>query len=244
MQPTYDPALVLVSVGIAILGVQTALVLTAAGYDRRFGAWRTSFALANSGLLMGVACWAAHLVGLMAVTPPVPLTWAVAETVGSLGAAIAGTGAGLYIARARLLRRWSLPAAALAMGLGIAGMHCLGMGAVRGGPGLAFDLYLLLGAAAFAMAASWIGLWLALRRRGVLMPLVGGAVLGSAVAGTHYAVMAVGTHLAPIEAGLAEGMPLLDQRLMAYLIAGGIVAVSVANLALLGLIARLRSRSA
>ncbi len=49
MHVTYDPVLVVVSIGIAILGAQTAFTLTAGGYDRRFGAWRTSFALANSG---------------------------------------------------------------------------------------------------------------------------------------------------------------------------------------------------
>ncbi len=116
MHVTYDPILVLFSIGVAILGAQTAFALTAGGYDRRFGAWRTSFALANSGLVMGLTSWAAHLVGLMAIKLPVPLGWAVAGTLGSIGVAIAGTGAGLYIARARLLRHWSIPAGALCVG--------------------------------------------------------------------------------------------------------------------------------
>lgn len=131
---------------------------------------------------MGITSWAAHLVGLMAVTLPVPLTWAIAETVGSIGVAI-------------------------------------------------------------AMAASWVGLWLALRRRGVLAPLAGGAVQGLAVAGAHYAAMA-GTFFVPLELDVDPGSPLLNQSLLAYLIAGGIVAVSVANLVFLGVIAMRRNRSA
>jgi len=242
MHPTYDPVLVLVSIGVAILGAQTAFALTAGGYDRRFGAWRTSFALANSGLVMGLTSWAAHLVGLMAITLPVPFSWSFAETVASFAVAIAGTGAGLYIARARLLRRWSIPAAALCIGLGIAGMHYLGMSAARG-PGLAYDLRFVLASVAVAVAASWIGLWLALRRRGVLPPLAGGTVQGLAVAGTHYAAMA-GTFFVPLELGVEEGTPFLGQGLIAYLIAGGIAALSIANLVLLGLIAMRRSRAA
>jgi NO-binding membrane sensor protein with MHYT domain len=242
MHVTYDPVLILVSIGIAILGAQTAFALTAGGYDRRFGKWRTSFALANSGLIMGLTSWATHLVGLMAVTLPVPLAWAVAETVGSCCVAIAGTGAGLYIARARLLRRWSIPAGAFCMGLGIVGMHYLGMSAVRG-PGLAYDLRLVLASVVLGIAASWVGLWLAMRRRGVVPPLAGGTVQGLAVAGTHYVAMA-GTFFVPLELGVEEGAPFLGHGLIAYLIAGGIAALSIANLVLLGLTAIHRARSA
>jgi NO-binding membrane sensor protein with MHYT domain len=68
-------------------------------------------------------------------------------------------------------------------------------------------------------------------------------VQGLAVAATHYTAMA-GTFFVPLETAPEAGTPLLGQSLLAYLIAGGIAAVSVANLALLGLIAVRRSRSA
>jgi NO-binding membrane sensor protein with MHYT domain len=172
----------------------------------------------------------------------VPLSWAIAETLGAIGIAIVGTGAGLYIARARLLRRWSIPAGALCMALAIAGMHYLGMSAVRG-CGVAYDLRLVAASVAIAIAASLIGVGLASSRRGPRSALAGGAVQGLAVAATHYTAMA-GTFFVPLETAPEAGTPLLGQSLLAYLIAGGIAAVSVANLALLGLIAVRRSRSA
>jgi diguanylate cyclase len=242
MAVTYDPVLILLSIGVAILGALTAVALTMGGYDRQFGAWRTSFALANSGLIMGSTAWAMHFVGLMAVTLPVPLNYGIAETIGSIGLAIAGTGAGLYTARARLLRRWSIPASALCVGLGIAGMHYLGMSAVRG-CGLAYDIRLAAASVALGVGLAGVGLWLAVRRRGVLARLAGGVVLGLALASTHYAAMA-GTFFVPLEMEIELSVPLFSNTLLAYLIAGGIAAVSVSNLVFLGLLTMRRNRSA
>src|SRR5262249_35859675 len=149
MAVTYDPFLVLLSTGVAILGSLTALALTADGYDREFGAWRTSFALANSGLVMGSTISSMHFIAMMAVFFPVPVAYSAPETVGSISVAIVATGTGLYLTRARKLGRWSIPVGGLLMGLGIAGMHYLGMSALRG-CGLAYDLRLL--AASIAVA--------------------------------------------------------------------------------------------
>ena len=163
MAATYDPLLVLLSVGVAIMGSLTALALTAGGYDRGFGAWHTSFALTNSGLVMGSTIWSMHFIGMMAVALPVPVDYEAAQTIGSIGVAIMATGAGLYLTRARMLGRWSIPAGGLLMGLGIAGMHYLGMSAIRG-CGLAYDLRLVAASVAIAIAPATAALWVSFHR--------------------------------------------------------------------------------
>src|SRR5512145_2470003 len=125
MAVAYDPVLVLLSIGVAILGSLTALALTL-GADEQGGSWRAGFALANSGLIMGSTIWSMHFVAMMAVAVPVPVNYGVVETVASICIAIAATGAGLYLTRKRKLRGWSIPVGGLLMGLGIAGMHYLG----------------------------------------------------------------------------------------------------------------------
>jgi NO-binding membrane sensor protein with MHYT domain len=243
MTITYDPVLVLLSIGVSILGSLTALALTAGGYDRDFGAWRTSFALANSGLIMGSTICAMHFIAMMAVEIPVPVDYSTPETVGSICVAIVAAGTGLYLTRARLLGRGSIPVGGLLMGLGIAGMHYLGMSAVRG-CGLAYDLQLVAASVAIAIAASTAALWFTFTgRRGVLATLAGGTVQGLAIAAMHYTAMAA-TFFVPLEMAVEPSAPVFSRSLLAYLIAGGIAAVSVANLALLALLSTYRSRSA
>jgi diguanylate cyclase len=240
---TYDPVLVLLSIGVAILGSLTALALTAGGYDRHFGTWRTGFAFANSGLVMGSTIWSMHFIAMMAVELPVPVNYSALETIGSISVAIVATGVGLYLTRARRLGRWSIPAGGLLMGLGIAGMHYLGMSAIRG-CGLAYDLRLGVTSVVIAVAASTAALWFTFTgRRGALGMLAGGTVQGLAIASLHYTAMAA-TFFVPLETAVELSTPLFGQSMLAYLIASGIAAVSTANLALLGLLSMYRSRSA
>jgi NO-binding membrane sensor protein with MHYT domain len=115
MTVTYDPVLVLLSIGVAILGSLTALALSSRSQEQ--GTWRTSFTLANSGLIMGSTIWSMHFVAMMAVSVPVSVNYGIAETVGSICIAIAATGIGLYLTRTRMLGIGSIPVGGLLMGL-------------------------------------------------------------------------------------------------------------------------------
>jgi NO-binding membrane sensor protein with MHYT domain len=242
MTVTYDPALVLLSIGVAILGSMTALMLTAGGYDRGLGAWRTGFAFANSGLIMGSTIWSMHFVAMMAVEVPVPVNYNMVETIASIVVAIVATGAGLYLTRARALGRGSIPVGGVLMGLGIAGMHYLGMSAIRG-CGLGYDLQLVLASVAIAIGASMAALWFTFTGRGVLTTLAGGIVQGLAIASMHYTGMAA-TYYVPLGMTVDLATPLFSQAVLAYLIATGIAVVSTGNLILLGLFSVYRNRSA
>jgi NO-binding membrane sensor protein with MHYT domain len=133
--------LVLLSIGVAILGSLTALALTSFSDDSDdsdAGAGQRSVVLTCGGLIMGATIWSMHFVAMMAVDFPVIVTYNLIETVGSIGIAIIATGAGLYLASTRRLGRASIPLGGVLMGLGIAGMHYLGMSAIRG-CGLDYD---------------------------------------------------------------------------------------------------------
>ena len=82
------------------------------------------------------------------------------------------------------------------MGLGIAGMHYLGMSAIRG-CGLAYDLRLVGASLAIAISASMAALWFAFYKRGVVTTLLGGVVQGLAIASMHYTAMAA-TYFVPL----------------------------------------------
>jgi|GEM_PF-455542 len=235
MTVTYQPVLVLLSIGVAILGSLTALALTAAA-GRGGASSQRSFALANGGLIMGATIWSMHFVAMMAVEFPVVVNYSLAETVGSVAIAMVATGVGLYLASARKLGLLSIPVGGLLMGLGIAGMHYLGMSAIRG-CGLAYDLRLVAASVGIAVVASTAALWFAFYRRGVGMTLAGGVVQGLAIASMHYTAMAA-TYFVPLGVEAAISPPIFTQSLLAYLIALGIAAISAGNFLLIAFMGR------
>jgi NO-binding membrane sensor protein with MHYT domain len=243
MTVIYQPVLVFLSIGVAILGSLTALALTSGARDRDGEeAWQTSFALANGGLIMGSTIWSMHFIAMMAVELPVLVNYNLVETIASVCIAIIATGIGLYLASARRLGVWSIPVGGVLMGLGIAGMHYLGMGAIRG-CGLAYDMMLVAASIAIAIGASIAALWFAFYRRGVLTTLAGGVVQGLAIASMHYTAMAA-TFFVPLDVAVELTTPLFTQSLLAYMIACGIGVVSAGNLALLAVLSMQQDSSA
>jgi NO-binding membrane sensor protein with MHYT domain len=121
------------------------------------------------------------------------------------------------------------------MGLGIAGMHYLGMSAIRG-CGLDYDYGLVAASVGIAVGASMAALWFAFYRRNVLMTIAGGMVQGLAIASMHYTAMAA-TYF--VSSGMEIQMsPLFSQSKMAYMIASGIIIISAVNLSLVALMTR------
>src|SRR5262245_47057070 len=164
MTVTYQPVLVLLSVGVAILGSLTALALTSLSDSGDSTAGQKSFALASGGLIMGATIWSMHFIAMMAVDFPVPITYNLSETIGSIGIAIVATGAGLYLASSRRLGWLSIPLGGILMGLGIAGMHYLGISAIRG-RGLGYDRGLVGASVGIAIGASMPEVWIACHER-------------------------------------------------------------------------------
>ena len=200
------------------------------------------FCLANGGLIMGSTIWSMHFIAMMAVDFPILVNYNLLETIVSICIAIVATGIGLYLASTNRLGVLSIPVGGLLMGLGIAGMHYLGMSAIRG-CGLAYDLRLVGASLAIAIGASMAALWFAFYKRGVVMTLLGGVVQGLAIASMHYTAMAA-TYFVPLGVELDLATPLFAQSLLAYMIACGIVVLSVGNLGIVALLAAQQNRSA
>lgn len=233
---TYQPVLVILSIGVAIIGSLTALALTSFSDDSSAGAGQQRIVLTCGGLIMGATIWSMHFVAMMAADLPVVVTYNLSETAGSIGIAIITTGAGLYLASTRRLGRLSIPVGGLLMGLGIAGMHYLGMGAIRG-CGLDYDYTLVAASVGLAVVASMAALWFAFYRRNVLMTLAGGIVQGLAIVSMHFTAMAA-TYFVPLAADVQISAPLFSQSKMAYMIAGGILIISAVNLSMVALMSR------
>jgi NO-binding membrane sensor protein with MHYT domain len=231
---SYQPTLVLLSIGVAIIGSLTSLAVTSGAHDAgEDESLETAFSLANGGLIMGTTVWSMHFIAMMAVQFPVIVNYNFIETIVSIGIAIGAAAMGLYVVSTRRFGFFSIPGAAVLMGLGIAGMHYLGMGAIRG-CGIAYDPAMVAASASIAITASMAALWFAFYKRNVAATVVGGIVQGLAIASMHYTAMAA-TSFVPLDGLAGVTTPFFSQNLLAFMIAGAMVAVCVGNLTLFGL---------
>jgi len=229
----YQPILVLLSVVVAIIGSLTSLAVTSGWHNVDDNeSWEAGFALANGGLIMGTTIWSMHFTAMMAVQFPVLINYNIVETILSIVIAMSVTATGLFIVSNRRLGYFSIPGAGVLMGLGIASMHYLGMGAIRG-CGLAYDPTLVAASIAIAIVASMAALWFAFYKRSIVTTLAGGVVQGLAIASMHYTAMAA-TNFIPLDAPAGLTTPLFTQNLLAFMIAGAILVVCTGNLSLLG----------
>ncbi|WP_432754159.1 putative bifunctional diguanylate cyclase/phosphodiesterase [Pseudomonas sp. WMBT8] len=190
---SYSPALVLISLLVAILASYTALDLSgriATAKGRTVYLWMSGGALA-----MGIGVWSMHFIGMLAFRLPITLGYDIGITALSLLIAVLSSGFALWLVNQPRLPAWQLGFGALIMGAGISTMHYTGMAALRMMPGIDYDPTLFGASLLIAVGASAAALWIAfnLRRNTPYVRLArGGAavVMGVAIVGMHYTGMA------------------------------------------------------
>jgi NO-binding membrane sensor protein with MHYT domain len=215
MSVIYDPALVLLSIFVAIIGSLTGLALTF-GYDAP-SMFFAPKSLLRGAIIIGGSIWSMHFIAMLAVKFPVAISYNSRETLLSLGAAILFTGIGLAIASSKSLNFFRIPIAGVLMGSGIAVMHYLGMRAISG-CGITFDYNGVALSIAVAILASAIALWFAFRTRGAFETMAAGVVLGLAIAGMHYTGM-YATSFYPAAGPADIVAPAFSQTMLALLVA-------------------------
>lgn len=208
MSHSYDPVLVALSVAVAIFAAYTALAFFGRSQHgpRRLNQW-----LAAAALAMGGGIWTMHFIGMLAYGPGMGVNYDPGLTLLSLLLPILVTGIGLYVVSLPSSGRAKLLAGGLLMGSGIVGMHYLGMAAMRMAGWIQYEPFLVGLSVIIAVAASTVGLWLALRVRARWQTLGAAVALGLAVSGMHYTAMAAvtlvpdGAHPLPHGVGISPG---------------------------------------
>jgi NO-binding membrane sensor protein with MHYT domain len=126
---------------------------------------------------------------MLAVILPVELRYEMVQTVSSAVLAVIFTSIAFSIVGRNRLGRYTLPVSAVFLGLGIGGMHYLGMNAVRGNCTLAYSWLGVVVSIVIAVQASAVALWFAFRERGLFDTILGAVALGLAIASMHYTAM-------------------------------------------------------
>ncbi len=195
---SYDYGEVARSVLIAIAASYAALDLAGrvtAARGRARAAW-----LAGGAVAMGIGIWEMHFKGMLAFQLPVPVEYHWPTVLASLLVAILASAIALYVASRQRMGRVDALTGSVIMGGGIAGMHYIGMAAMRL-PAITWYAPLLvtcsiLLAILFSLIALLLAFDLREETRWAIRRRLGSATLmGIAVSAMHYTGMAAATFI-------------------------------------------------
>jgi PAS domain S-box-containing protein len=195
---SYDYSEVARSVLIAIAASYAALDLagrvTAASGRIRL-AW-----LGGGASAMGIGIWAMHIKGMLAFHLPVPVEYHWPTFLASLLVAILASAVALYVASRQKMGWVQASTGSVIMAGGIAGMHYMGMAAMRLPAIARFSLLLVTISVLFAFIFSLVALLMAFDLREetrwtVPRRLGSATVMGVAVSAMHYTGMAAASFI-------------------------------------------------
>ena len=148
--------------------------------------------------------WAMHFIAMLGFSVPgQPILYNVPLTVGSMLLAVAVVGIGLFIVGFSDGGWPWLVAGGVIIGLGVAGMHYLGMAAMSMPGSMTYGLPLLALSTLIAIAAGTGVLWAGTRIRGIAATVAASLITGAAIGAMHYAAMAA----LRVDAGPMPSMP-------------------------------------
>ncbi len=191
MSGSYDHGLVALSILLAMVASYAALDLAGrvtSAHGRVRAVWLSCGATA-----MGLGIWAMHYVGMLALTMPMAVSYYLPTVILSLLAAIAASAVALLVVSQPKMSLWQEISGSMMMGSGIAGMHYIGMAAMRCSAAIVYDIRLLVLSIVLAIAASYVALQLCFRvrdeKRTSWRKIISALVMGSAIPLTHYTGM-------------------------------------------------------
>src|SRR5437879_10428842 len=154
---SYDCALVALSVVFAMFASYAALGL--AGRVTAAGGWTRAVWLLGGAGAMGTGIWSMHYIGMLAFILPIPVAYHWPTVLLSLFAAILASVVALGVVSRQRMGWFRALAGSALMGAGIAGMHYIGMAAMRLPAICQFNSFLVVLSVALAVFISFSLLW-------------------------------------------------------------------------------------
>ncbi|MBV8503384.1 MAG: PAS domain S-box protein, partial [Paucibacter sp.] len=187
----YEPWMVALSVLVA--SATSALALQLAGMAATLAGRLRQLTLLSGSLAMGGGIWSMHFIGMLAFSLCTQVEYNATITLASMVPSVLASWVALsLLSRGKLGRSlWVL--GGVLVGAGIGAMHYAGMAAMELSPLLRYDpLWFgasIVVAVLLAMLALWVRFGLQDRVPPLVAVLLGGLVMGCAIAGMHYTAM-------------------------------------------------------
>jgi len=158
--------------------------------------------LTLAALSIGITgIWVMHFIAMLGFAiPGETIRYNVPFTILSMVIAVVVVGIGVFIVGFGRAGNGPLLLGGTIIGLGVASMHYLGMGAVRVDASLSYNYGIVAASVVIAVIAGTAALWMALRLDSVWSTFIASLIAGVAVNGMHY------TGMAAVQAQAAPGL--------------------------------------
>lgn len=207
---SHGPLTLLLAYAMSSVGSMLGLLLTSRA--RLVGGREARFWLAGAAVAIGgTGIWTMHFIAMTGfAVQGTMIRYDLPLTAASALLAVVVVGAGLFVVWRGGERAPYLLGGGVLTGVGVAGMHYLGMYAMNMAGDVSYDPLIVALSVLIAIAAATVALWFTLRVRGAVK--IGGAalVMGVAVTGMHYTGMyalSVRTHSPSVP---IPGAPAID----------------------------------
>jgi two-component system sensor histidine kinase/response regulator len=190
---SYDYRLVALSVVISVLASYAALDLAGRVTSAR-GAIRALW-LGGGAMAMGTGIWSMHYIGMLAFHLTIPIQYDWPTVLVSLLAAILASAIALFVVSRKRMGLFRAVVGSVFMGSAIAGMHYIGMAAMRLSAMCHYSRGIVITSVVLAIVISFVALWLTFHFRGEArsggwQKALSAIVMGAAVPVMHYTGMA------------------------------------------------------
>ena len=199
MVGSYDYRLVVLSVVIAVVASYAALDLAGRVTSARGGI--RALWLSGGAVAMGIGIWSMHYIGMLAFRLTIPIQYDWPTVLASLQAAILASAIALFVVSRRRMGLFRAIVGSVFMGSAIAGMHYIGMAAMRLRAMCHYSRGLVTTSVLLAIVISFVALWLTFHFRGEARSggwrkALSAIVMGAAVPTMHYTGMAAASFTA------------------------------------------------
>lgn len=195
MEFTYNIPLIILSAIIAVgAGFFTIEMSNEIVLNKGVERWTW---LAMSAMTMGMGIWGMHFIAMTALSMRVEISYDFFLVLISLLAAVIGCFQGLYIITQPIVNLKTLIAGSITMGAAIAGMHYIGMAAMKVAAKISYDPLLFVLSVIIAMVVSFAAMRIVIGLRQEektsqysLYKVIASLIMGGAVLSMHYTGMA------------------------------------------------------
>ncbi|MFI9008328.1 MHYT domain-containing protein [Actinosynnema sp. NPDC053489] len=176
---------------VSVIGSLIGLACMARAQGEPNRALKARWVVFGAFAIGGVAIWLMHFIAMLGFdVPDASVKYSVPPTALSAVVAIGVVGAGLSVVTLLRFTRMRLLIAGALAGLGVAGMHYLGMSALRFRGEVSYDPALVALSCVIAVVAATAAFWFTLVVRTAPARVAAGLIMGVAVTGMHYTGMA------------------------------------------------------
>lgn len=172
----------------------------------------------------GIGIWLMHFIAMLGFDiPGATVKFSAPLTALSALVAVVVVGIGLSLVTLVRFTRMRLIIAGVLAGVGVAGMHYLGMSAIRFKGTIAYDQTLVVLSVVIAVAAATAAFWFTLVVKTTAASVVAGLVMGVAVTGMHYTGMAAVHVVSDASVQVVQGTAVFDLVFPVFVISGLVV---------------------